>query len=106
MKIIVVPINEVPKVIEIDGSLESMQKNVDGLIQIYYLSNDDDIVAICNEEGKLGGFYPNRVIFGGDGRVEDVIYGDFFLCSAPPESEDLESIPDELIDEYIYSFSF
>ncbi len=106
MKIIVVPINEVPRAIEIDGSLKSMQAIVGGLIQIYPLRNDDNIVAICNEEGKLGGFYPNRVIFGGDGRVEDVIYGDFFLCSAPPESEDLESIPDELIDEYIYSFSF
>ena len=106
MKIIVVPINEMPRAIEIDGSLKSMQKIVGGLIQIYPLRNDDNIVAICNEGGKLGGFYPNRVIFGGDGKVEDVIYGDFFLCSAPPESEGFESIPDELIDKYINSFSF
>ena len=106
MKIIVVPINDIPRTIEIDGSLESMQAVVGGVIQIYPLDNADEIVIICNEEGKINGSCPNRVIIGADGSVEDVIYGDFFLCSAPPDSEDLKSIPDHLVDEYIRSFSF
>lgn len=106
MKIIVVPVNEIPRSIEIDGSLESMQAVVGGLIQLYPLDNTDDVVIICNEEGKINGSAPNRVIIGADGRVEDVIYGDFFLCSAPPDSEDLKSIPDHLVDEYIRRFSF
>ena len=106
MKIIVVPVNEIPRSIEIDGSLESMQAVVGGLIQIYMLDNADDIVIICNEEGKINGSCPNRVIIGANGRVEDVIYGDFFLCSAHPDSEELESIPDNLVDEYIRRFSF
>ena len=52
MKIIVVPVNEIPRSIEIDGSLESMQAVVGGLIQLYPLDNTDAVVIICNEEGK------------------------------------------------------
>lgn len=40
-----------PKVIEIDGSLESMQKIVGGYIETFPL--DGPILIVLNEEGKL-----------------------------------------------------
>ena len=40
------------QVIEIDGSLESMQQFVGGYLQAVY-PFDDPVAIICNEEGKL-----------------------------------------------------
>ena len=51
MRILVVEPEHRPEVREIDGSLESMQRIVGGLIQPIYF--DDSIALICNDEGKL-----------------------------------------------------
>ena len=106
MKIVVVePLRE-PYVKEIDGSLESMQKIVGGLIQVIYPYEDSDVALICNEEGKLRGLQLNRALYDDSGRIFDVISGTFFLCQAPTNSENFESLTDEQIKKYTELYKY
>ena len=92
MKILVVEPLKVPYEKEIDGSLESMQAVVGGLIQLLYPFEDSELALICNDEGKIMGLPYNRALRDEDGRIYDVVAGTFFLCRAPADSENLEGL--------------
>ena len=53
---------ELPEEIEINNTLEAKQEIVGGYIECVYLPNDDSVVLICNEEGKINGMKLNRDI--------------------------------------------
>ena len=89
-----------PYVKFIDGSLGSMQQIVGGMIQALYPYEDSDIALICNEEGKLSGLQLNRALYDDSGRIFDIISGTFFLCQAPADSENFESLTDDQIRKY------
>ena len=100
MKVLIVePLTE-PYVKDIDSSLESMQSVVGGLIQAIYPFEDSEVAVICNEEGKLLGLPPNRALFDEKGNLYDVICGTFFICAAPHDSENFESLPDDKLEHY------
>ena len=99
MKILVIEPLKEPYTKEIDGSLENMQNLVGGLIQAIYPFNNPEIALICNDEGKLMGLPPNRALFDKDGNIVDIVAGTFFLCSAPADSENFESLNEEQIKE-------
>ena len=104
MKVLLVKPCQRPTVIDIDGTLESMQALVGGMIQALYLV-DDTAAIICNDEGKLLGLPPNRMLFDPDSsKVCDVVAGDFFVCNAPPDAENFESLTDEQITRYTKRF--
>ena len=104
MKVLLIKPRQRPIIKEIDGSLESMQTLVGGTIQAIYPFRDT-VALICNDDGKLLGLPPNRMLFDPDsGELCDVIAGDFFLCSAPPDSENFESLTDEQIKRYTQRF--
>jgi hypothetical protein len=73
----------------IGADLESLQAEVAGLIECVYM--DDDIILVCNEEGKLNGMKLNRRL--GD----DIICGPFFLVSDDGEG-DFASLNDRQMD--------
>ena len=104
MKVIIVKPFTNPYVKEIKGDLKSMQTVVGGYIQAIY-PFDDEVALVCNEEGKINGLMPNRFLLNGNNGICDYICGDFFLCYAPCDSENFESMPDNLIDKYIAKFS-
>lgn len=104
MKVIIVKPFTNPFVKEIKGDLESMQAVVGGYIQAIY-PFDDEVALVCNEEGKINGLMPNRFLLNRNNGICDYICGDFFLCYAPCDSENFESMPDNLIDKYIAKFS-
>ena len=52
-------------------------------------------VLQCNEEGKIENLPFNRALYTTDGEIYDIIAGSFFICSAPSDSENFESIEDE-----------
>ena len=99
MRILVVEPERRPEVREIDGSLESMQEIVDGLIQPVY-PFDDPVAMVCNDEGKLMNLPANRGLRGKDGPIYDIVSGTFFLCSAPPDSDHFTSLTSEQIERY------
>ena len=99
MKILVIEPFHVPKVKEIEKTLEAMQKVVGDYFQVVY-PFDDSIALICNEEGKSLGLPPNRALRDENGKVYDIVCGTFFLCSAPPDDDDFYSLSDEQIKYY------
>lgn len=91
---------KIPKETEIDGSLTSMQEVVGGLIQAVY-PFDEPVALVCNEEGKIIGLPPNRALHKRDtGKIYDIIYGTFFLCNAPSDSEHFESLTPSQITRF------
>lgn len=100
MRILVIEPLEKTYIKEIDRSLISMQKIVGGLIQAIYPYEDKDVALICNEEAKLIGLPLNRALYDDQGKIYDIIAGIFFLCQAPADSENFESLTDEQIRKY------
>ena len=96
MKILLIRPMEVPKEMEIEDSLEEMQRLVGGYIQ-EIMPFEDDVALVCNDEGKFMGLPLNRAIRDERGNLADIIAGDFFLCRAPVESENFESLSEEQV---------
>jgi uncharacterized protein YuzE len=58
MRILMVEPGKEPFVTEVSNDLESLQKAVDGLIEVMYL--EENVLIVCNEEGKCMGLEGNR----------------------------------------------
>lgn len=90
-----------PEVIEIDGSLESLQKEVGGMIQATY-PWDDKVALICNDEGKLMGLEFNRPLYNADAQMYDYVVGTFLIVGLT--EDDFGSLSDEMIEKYTKMF--
>jgi hypothetical protein len=103
IKVISVRVGEPPKVIEMENTLEAKQKFVGGWIEMIcpIQHGDDTAVLIGNEEAKLLGMEPNAYLRFEDGRIYDVVCGDFFIVDAPIGSEDFASLSDKQIEKYM-----
>ena len=87
IKCLLVEPYELPKEIIIDNTLEAKQKIVGGDIECVYLQNNDDVVLICNEEGKINGMKLNREI------GYDIIAGPFLVVGDDYENGEFKSAP-------------
>ena len=99
MRVLIVEPEKRPEEREIDGKLETMQGLVGGLIQVLY-PFEDRVALVCNDEGKLLGLPLNRALRGKNGQPYDIISGTFFLCAAPADSEDFQSLTEEQVNKY------
>lgn len=86
--------NEIPEEIEIENTLEAKQKIVGGYIEQAYLPNDDSVVLICNEEGKISGMPLNRYI------GHDIIAGPFLIVGDDYENGEYISLTEQQIKKY------
>ena len=98
MQVLVIEPERRPKVRDIDGSLKSMQEIVGGLIQPIYL--DDSVALICNDEGKLMNLPANRGLRDKARQIYDIVFGTFFLCGTPADSDHFTSLTPEQIEQY------
>lgn len=104
MKILLIESEKIPRPLEIEPSLKSMQKLVGGPVQAVY-PFEEPVALICHEEGKLLGLPLNRVLRSPEtGEIYDIIAGPFFLCSAPPNSDHFESLTEEQLKRYTKRF--
>ncbi len=99
MKVLVIEPGECPVEKEIGSSLEDMQRLVGRHIQVVYPFTEEVALA-CNEEGKLQGLPLNRALRDAGGEVYDIISGTFFLCAAPADRENFESLTEEQVKKY------
>lgn len=97
MKVLLVKPDERAKIVDIESGLKSLQKMVGGYIQAIY-PFPDPVAIICNEEGKIIGLPLNRELRDEDGRIYDIIAGDFLLVGVG--EEDFGSLTEEEIEEY------
>ena len=98
MRVLVVEPERRPEEREIDDSLKAMQQIVGGLIQPIYL--DDSVALVCNDEGTLMNLPANRGLRNKDGQMYDIVFGTFFLCGAPPDSDHFTSLTEDQIEQY------
>jgi hypothetical protein len=89
IKVIVKKVNGPLEVKVISDSLEIMQGIVGGYIETSTL--DNDVVLICNEEGKMNGLRPNLLF------PNDIIVGDVFFVSDGDDGE-FASLTDDQIE--------
>lgn len=104
LSVLLVEPGKYPRMIEMEDSLEAMQRAVGGDIE-EFMPYEDEIAIICNEEGKINGMPPNRAIYSEPVGTEnhemvDIVFGSFFICYAPAESEKLLSLPKDLAQKY------
>lgn len=90
-----------PYVKEINPGLDSLQKEVGGLIQAIY-PYDDMVAIICNDEGKLNGLPLNRAIYNDDKEMTDIIAGTFLIVGLGEEN--FTSLSDGLQKKYANIF--
>ena len=91
LKIVMKRVGKEPKVMNVENTLEAKQKLVNGLIEV--LPVTDDILLICNEEGKIENLLPNLVF------DYDYIVGDCFFVGDDYENGDFKSLTDEQVKE-------
>lgn len=101
MTVLAVMPGKTPERMELDGSLESMQKFVGGTIQAVYPFSDP-VAIVCHDEGKLIGLEHNRALRVDDGEIYDILCGPFFVCGLG--EEDFTSMPEELMEKYFRRF--
>ena len=102
MTVLAVMPGKKPVKMELDGSLEAMQKFVGGTIQAIY-PFDDSVAIVCNEEGKLAGLEYNRALRDAKGAVYDIICGPFFVCGLG--EDDFAALPEDLMETYSKRFA-
>ena len=103
MKVLYIQVGKKPQVIEIRHTLGEMQRLVGGTISSFMPFNDGSVI-ILNDNGKIDGLPLNRAVYDKNGKITDIIAGDFFICYAPPDNSELSSLPDELIQKYTEVF--
>lgn len=87
MKVIVKEVGKNPEVKEIEDKLEVYQKIVEGYIEVVPLFNN--IVIVCNEEGKLQNKEPN-ILLG-----NEIIAGNIVIVGT--EGEEFRGLTDDEI---------
>lgn len=85
------------RITEIGTSLGELQKVVGGLIECYY-PFPEEVCIVCNDDGKFNGMEPCRAIRDEDGKMMDIIFGSFFVCSC--ETENFGSLSEEQLERY------
>ena len=91
IRILYKEIGKEPQIMFIDNTLEAKQKLVGGLIEVVPY---EDVLIICNEEGKLLNMPPNLVF------EYDYIAGNCFVIGDDYKNADFKSLTDEEILKY------
>ena len=105
MTVLLIEPGKKPRKAEIDGSLAGMQEAVGGYIQVIF-PFDDPVALVCNEEGKMLGLPLNRALRDEDGDIYDIVAGTFFVCGAPPGSENFTSLEEAYLEKYSEWFCY
>lgn len=89
---------------EIENTLESMQKEVEGFIEIVNLT--DDYVLICNEEGRIKNLPYTLTIWIDrfNQKYQTDLYGNLIICAV--NGEEFDSLTEEEISYLMNSYYF
>lgn len=99
MQVLIVRPDKYAKRITIDGSLESMQQLVGGMIEVVY-PWEERAAIVCNEEALLLDMKPNRFV----PEIQEPIFGSFFVCGLG--EEDLIGLTDEQLERFDKKFHY
>ena len=91
LKIVYKEVGKDPVVMEIDDTLEAKQKLVGGLIEV--VPYKDNLLLICNEEGKISNLKPNLQF------DYDYIVGNCFIVGDDYENAGFKSVEENQIKD-------
>lgn len=97
LHVLIVEPLKAPYPADIPHTLSSMQDVVGGTIQAVY-PFDDAVAVVCNDDGKLIGLQPNRILRDEYGSPYDYLAGTFFVCGLG--DEDFASLPPDMEKKY------
>ena len=86
--------NKLPEEIIFDNKLKNKQELVDGYIEYVVVDKYEDIIFICNEEGKINGMKPNRDV------GFDILYGPVVIVGNDPMHGEDRSLTKNQIEKY------
>ena len=92
LRIVLKKVGKIPEIMNIENTLEAKQELVGGLIEVVS-GLKDDILLVCNEEGKLTNLLPNLMF------DFDYFAGDCFFVGDDYDNGDFKSLTDEQINE-------
>lgn len=101
MKVLLVEPMKKPRLVEIEHTLENLQTMVDGTVQAIY-PYTDPVAILADDDGKLKGCTPNRVLEDEDGVPYDILVGTFLIVGL--SEDDFASLPDALAEKYAEKF--
>ena len=101
MNVLMVEPGKAPYEMQIEGDLHSMQQAVGGYIEAVY-PYEEPVALICNEEGVRDGLPLNRALRDADGKIYDIVAGNFFLAGLG--EEDFTDLPHELAVQFAERF--
>lgn len=99
IKVLYVSPNKMPKIIEIQNTLNSMRKLINGEIDVSNALKDDSVYLICNGSKRKTDLSPNRMI------NQRTIYGDFIIVGNDNEKGDFKTLTTEQINKYQEQFN-
>ena len=99
MQVLIVRPGEYAKRATIDGTLESMQHLVGGMIEVVY-PWEERAVIVCNDEALLLNMKPNRFV----AEIQEPIFGFFFVCGLG--DGDLVGLTDEQLERFEKKFHY
>ena len=79
IKVLLVEPMKMPRMIEVEHTLESFHDLVGGYLQAVY-PWDTNAALVCDDEGKFKGYPPNRALVDENGEPYDIVVGSFFIC--------------------------
>lgn len=85
LDVLLVSPGEHPKTVRIGAELEDLQSAVGGNIECVY-PFDEMVGLIVNEEGKFNGSSLNRALYSEEGKLIDIIAGDFLVVGLTEDS--------------------
>ena len=92
--VLIVEPHKLPYKKSINNDYKSMQKIVGGLIETVPLLEDNSVILICNEEGKILNLPLNRKI------GYDIIAGTFIIADDDYDNGEFISLTDEQMEKY------
>lgn len=109
LQVVLLEPGKMAKAVEIDGSLQGLQKVVGGYIEASY-PFEEQVCIVCNEEGKLNGMPLNRAVYvqgegeQGERKMVDIIAGPCFICDC--SGENFGSLSPSQMKKYLDMFRF
>ncbi len=102
MKAIKVEPGKKPVVVDIEDKLDVLHDIVGGYIQAIS-PYEDRVAVVCDDDGKLKGYKPNRILYNKSGEPYDILCGTFLIVGLTVDS--FTDLSDELCEKYLVKYA-
>lgn len=96
-----ISVGKYPRLEEVVGDLAGIKEAIGGEASVIF-PFDDPVALVVSAEGKRIGLHPNRVLRDNDGKIFDIIAGDFLVVGF--RDEKIGSLSLTMMDKYTSIF--